>query len=350
MRKDEKSNIDYIKSKIKDLSPRLLYVLMTEVSFDKSQSISATDVNYLSRRLAELNITSEYLDNYIDIAHNYVLDDKAVDWIFKSLRVVLWFDDYLERNNSHYLSPYIVEYESIVPTTYVDDILKEFDTCYLLTEEDNDRSMNDGRHLRGLVAQISDRNTSLPARRVREDFYTNNTSNRHDSTLHVNKHIQQFERKSEFINCAKAEYNLCRTLNKYLEWLDKKNEEQLMWAQEYLLSQRLLLQPNSLLIDSLDDLYDQICASLDVIDTGLDDNSNTYNTSGMSLEKKEIIRKMRGAWSQKKFRDKKDAESAQEYFLTRPYMNKLKKLANNDKISSAEYLQKLIDDAFNRME
>lgn len=354
---------DYIKSKIKGLSPRLLYVLMTEVSIDKSQSISVIDVDYLSRRLAELNIMSGDLDRYIDIAYDNVLDDKTVDWIFKSLRVALWFDDYLRKSNSYSLSSYILEFKPIVRTTYIDDCLKKFDTCYLLTEEeanniDNGRSMNDGRHSgaikpRDIAAQIFDMNIHLPARParpVREPYDTSSTSNRYNSTLRVDKHVQQFGRKSEFINCAKAKYSLCMTPKKYTDWLDVQNEQQVLWAQEHLYSQNLLIHPKGVLIDSLQNIYEQICASLDVIDTGLNHNSTTYETPGMSLRKKEIIRKMRGAWSQKKFRDKKDAESAQEYFLTRPYMNKLKKLANNDKISSVEYLQRLIDEACNKVE
>lgn len=359
-RNDRYLNSDAVRLKIKDLSSRLLYVLMTVVSLDKSQSTSVIGVDYLSRRLAELNIMPEDLDSYIDIAHNHVLEDKAVDWIFKNLRIVLWFGDYLEKNKSQVLSPYIVQFQPIVHTTYTDDCLKEFDTCYLLTEEevnniDNDRSMNDGRHPRGLkprdiAVHLFDDNTDLPIRPVRRAHDTHSTRNNQNPALDVNKHIQQFERKSEFINCAKAKYNLCRTPNKYLEWLDEKNEEQLMWAQEYLLSQGLLLQPNSLLIDNLDDVYNQVCASLDIIDTGLGYNSIRYETSGMSLEKKDIIRKMRGAWSQKKFRDKKDVESALECILNRRHINKLKKLANDDEISSAEYLRKLIDDAFDKTE
>ena len=357
---------DYIKSKIKDLSPRLRYVLMTEVSLDKSQSTSGIGVDYLSRRLAELNIISEDLDSYIDIAHNHVLEDKAVEWIFKDLRVVLWFDDYLEKNRFQALTPYILEFKPIVRTVYIDDILKEFDTCYLWKEEkinniSNDRLMDDNRYQRGMrlrdmAASLLDGNTDLPPIPPippippRENYDTSSTSNRHNFTLNVNKHIQQFEWKSEFITFAKADYIHCKTLNKHLEWLDEKNEEQLMWAQEYLLSQGLLLQPNSFLIDDLDDVYNQVCASLDVIDTGLGHNSTTYETSGMSLAKKDIIRKMRGAWSQKKFRDKKDAESAQEYFLTKRHMNRLKKLANNYGVSSAEYLQQLIDEAFDKTE
>ncbi|GAA0804473.1 hypothetical protein [Psychrobacter piscatorii] len=352
---------DYIKSKIKGLSPRLLYVLMTEVSIDKSQSTSVVDVDYLSRRLAELNIMSEDLDSYIDIAHNHVLDDKAVDWIFKSLRVVLWFDDYLKKNRFKALTPYILKFQPILRTTYIDDCLKGFDTCYLLTEEEsnniyNNRSMNDGRYVRvmkprNVATNIYDMSISLPprpSRPIRENYDTSSTSNRRNSTLRLNKHIKQFERKSEFINCAKVEYSLRRTSEKYTDWLDVKNEQQILWAQEHLYSQNLLIQPRGFLTDTLQSIYEQVCASLDIIDTGLDNNSTTYGTSGMSLKKKEIIRKMRGAWSQKKFRDKKDAESALEYILNRRHINKLKKLASDYGVSSTEYLQQLIDDAYDK--
>ncbi|MGE6245889.1 hypothetical protein ACQKCF_07815 [Psychrobacter proteolyticus] len=355
---------DYIKSKIKGLSPRLLYVLMTEVSIDKSQSTSVVDVDYLSRRLAELNIMSEDLDSYIDIAHNHVLDDKAVDWIFKSLRVVLWFDDYLKKNRFKALTPYILKFQPILRTTYIDDCLKIFDTCYLLTEEEsnniyNNRSMNDGRYVRvmkprNVATNIYDMSISLPprpsrpSRPIRENYDTSSTSNRRNSTLRLNKHIKQFERKSEFINCAKVEYSLRRTSEKYTDWLDVKNEQQILWAQEHLYSQNLLIQPRGFLTDTLQSIYEQVCASLDIIDTGLDNNSTTYGTSGMSLKKKEIIRKMRGAWSQKKFRDKKDAESALEYILNRRHINKLKKLASDYGVSSTEYLQQLIDDAYDK--
>ena len=375
-RDDGQLNSDYIKSKIKGLSPRLLYVLMTEVSIDKSQSTSVIDVDYLSRRLAELNIMSGDLDRYIDIAYDNVLGDKTVDWISKSLRVVLWFDDYLRKSNSYSLSSYILEFKPIVRTTYIDDCLKEFDTCYLLTEEegnniDNERSMNNVRYSgaikpRNVATNIYDMSISLPprpsrpsrpsrtsrpfrpSRPIRESYDTSSTSNRRNSTLRLNKHIKQFERKSEFINCAKVEYSLRRTSEKYTDWLDVKNEQQILWAQEHLYSQNLLIQPRGFLTDTLQSIYEQVCASLDIIDTGLDNNSTTYGTSGMSLKKKEIIRKMRGAWSQKKFRDKKDAESALEYILNRRHINKLKKLASDYGVSSTEYLQQLIDDAYDK--
>ena len=384
---DKKLNSDAIRSKIKNLSPRLLYVLMKEVSLDKSQSTSIIDVDYLTRRLIELNITSEDLDRYIDIAHDNVLDDKAVDWIFKSLRVVLWFDDYLEKNKSKVLSPYILEFKPIVRTTYIDDCLKVFDTCYLSTEKErnniaDDQPMNNDIYLRSrtklgeiLASLISEDSDDQPMNNdiylrsrtrlgeilaslisentdssVRLTHDTNITSNSQNPTLPVNKPIQQFERKSEFINCAKAKYNSCRTPKKHTDWLDVQNEQQILWAQEHLYSQNLLIQPKGFLTNSLQNVYDQVCASLDAIDTGSGYNSTTYETPGMSLEKKEIIRKIRGAWSQKKFRDKKDAESALEYILNRQHINKLKKLADDDEVSSAEYLRKLIDKAFDKTE
>ena len=349
-------NSDIVRTKIKNLSRRMLYVLMNELSLDKSQSTSIIDIDYLTRRLTDLDITPGDLDRYIDIAHDNVLDDKAVDWIFKSLRVVLWFDDYLEKNESKVLSPYILEFKPIVCTTYIDDCLKEFDTCYLSTEKErnniaDDQPMNNDIYLRSrtrlreILASLTSEHTNSSIRRT---HYIN--SNSQDFNLRTNKQIQQFERKSEFINSAKAIYNSCRTPRKYIDWLDVQNEQQVLWAQEHLDSQDLLIKPKGFLTNSLQNVYDQVCASLDAIDTELGYNNTEYETPGMSLGKRDIIRKMRGAWSQKKFRDKKDAESALEYILNRQHINKLKKLANDDEISSAEYLRRLIDKAFVKTE
>ena len=95
-----------------------------------------------------------------------------------------------------------------------------------------------------------------------------------------------------------------------------------------------------------EDIFAQICASLDAID-------NLYNINYQytpTPNKRFFISNMRKAWSQKKFRDKKDAESAQEYFLTRRHINKLKKLADEYGVSSKEYLQQLIDEAYDSID
>lgn len=347
-----------IQEKLKKLPSRVLYVVIHKIFGNSSKPFFVDDLGYLRRRLVELKITSEVLDRYIDMSYDNVLNDKIVGWIFKNLRVALWFDYYLEKSHSHLDSHYITIFQQFIHTSYIEDCIKKFDTCRLLTKEENSIENNSLIDSPNQSSIISTREFTdlMWEGKIDELSKRIDNENRSKGNYHINSHRtmseerRQLERKTEYISSAKIVYSNCKTLNKYLEWLDEKNEEQLMWAQEYLLSQGLLLQPNSFLIDDLNDVYNQICASFDVIDTLLDYNSTTYETSGMSLRKKEIIRKMRGAWSQKKFRDKKDAESAQEYFLTRPYMNKLKKLANNDKISSAEYLQKLIDDAFNRME
>src|SRR5690606_12907169 len=128
-----------------------------------------------------------------------------------------------------------------------------------------------------------------------------------------------------------------RTKPRDLEWLDENSEKQILWASEYLHNQGQLIENPLFIANHLSCYYANICASLDVLDINTFIGRSSYKKS---LYKTDILNRMRGAWSQKKFRDKKDAETAQEYFLTRPYINKLKKLANDDKISSAEYLQK----------
>ena len=153
----------------------------------------------------------------------------------------------------------------------------------------------------------------------------------------------QLEIKTKFIAFAKAKYISIKTPPKYLSWLNISDEQQLYWAVEYLESQGLLLKPHLFSATKLKDLYDQICASIDAIDV-----SDTYDRGSireLSLYKKDKLNKMRGAWSQKKFRDKKDTESAQEYLLSRRYMNKLEKLATENGVSNVEYLKHLIDEA-----
>jgi len=156
------------------------------------------------------------------------------------------------------------------------------------------------------------------------------------------------EKKIEYLNSARSKYIEQKTDRKNLIWIDKNNEEQIYWAIDYLKNNGLLLNIRGFLAYTIDDLYNLICASLDTLDNNIDIPFGKQYTQ--SAHKQLTISKMRKAWSQKKFRDKKDAESAQEYFLTRRHMNKLKKLADEYGLSSKEYLQQLIDDAYNGIE
>lgn len=326
---------DDIRSKLSKLSPRLLYVTIEEIYQDDRYVYFKEDVDYLTNQLSILGITAEQLTGYINDAKDIILDDEAVDWICKDLRAALWFDYYIShkcarRNNLHLKNPYILEIHAIVPISFIKNCIRKFDTCRII--------INEGYNGKGHVEPI------------RTSRNANRESNREYRYKKLTYQQCQMEQKTDFIAQTKIKYNLNKTSYKNLDWLDKKDELQLLWAKDYLLSQKLLIHSNSFFAESLSELYDQICASMDAIDINSIGSVDSSKPEYMSLGKKDKLRKMRGAWSQKKFRDKKDADSALEHFLTRGHRNRLKELASDDGVSSKEYIQQLIDEAYNSTE
>ncbi|WP_201533905.1 hypothetical protein [Psychrobacter ciconiae] len=148
------------------------------------------------------------------------------------------------------------------------------------------------------------------------------------------------EKKSYYLNFARNIFNIIKTDRKNTNWIDKENEEQLYWAVDYLKNNNLLII-NNFIAYTNGDLYNHICASLDAIDSNaIWSLDQVYSPTA---HKQLIISKMRKAWSQKKFRDKKDIESAQELLLTSEYKNKLNKLAKTYNVDPVKYLKDLID-------
>lgn len=150
--------------------------------------------------------------------------------------------------------------------------------------------------------------------------------------------------KVDYLNLAKSRYTERRTDRKNVNWIDKNNEDQIYWAIDYLKSNNLLLNVNGFLAYTNDDLHDLICASLDIIDTYIELPINQQYS--LSAYKQLIISKMRKAWSQKKFRDKKDIEAAQDLLLTRKAKKQLSELSSAYGTSSVEILTDLIDTAY----
>ena len=330
---------DAIRSKLSKLSPRLLYLTIEEICQD--DIYFKEDVDYLTNKLIILKMTAEELGRYINVAKDIILDDETVDWICKDLRVALWFDHYIsykctKRNNLHLINPYILEIHAIVSTCFIKNCIRKFDTCRITMNEEYNKEPI-------LKDEISKRK-----RYDGPNSVTNLESNSesYSARLSDERLIDQMKQKIDFIAKTKIKYNRNKTSYKNLDWLDKKDELQLLWAKDYLFSQKLLIHSNSFFAESLSELYDQICASIDAIDIDSIGSVDSSKPEYISLGKKDILRKMRGAWSQKKFRDKKDAESAQEYFLSRPHMNKLKKLSEAFGVTSKDYIQQLIDDAY----
>lgn len=254
------------------------------------------DLEYLNIVCNDFDLDEDARNWLIQTSKANVLPDESVNWVQNDLRAALWFDHYCykhrhKHNFNFFWGNHFSDFQS--------NLITSFDLTHIYLE-DYDQEID-----------------------------------------------YQIDRKRAFMNEAKELYSSIRTKPRDLEWLDENNEKQILWAHDYLHNQRQLIENPLFIASHLSCYYAHICASLDVLDIDTHIAGSPYQKS---LYKTDILNRMRGAWSQKKFRDKKDAESAQEYFLTRRHMNRLKKLANDDKVSSAEYLQRLIDDAFNKME
>lgn len=151
------------------------------------------------------------------------------------------------------------------------------------------------------------------------------------------------QQKIDFLNQAKMVYLRIMTSRKDTKWLDTNNEDQIYWAVEYLKEHNALIIPPLFHPSNIDDIFDQICASLDFMDSHLLELAQPYQ---VSMNKYLFMSRMRKAWSQKKFRDKKDVDAAQDLLLSRTTKKQLMKLSKVYKVSPIEVLSDLIDSAY----
>ena len=145
---------------------------------------------------------------------------------------------------------------------------------------------------------------------------------------------------------AKILYNLIRTTHEYTSWIDIRDESQLYWAWNYLDKAGYLIKPQLLLAHNNADVGAQIYASIDSLDNQ-HDIKYSYSPTAM---KKYFISNMRKAWSQKKFRDKKDTDAAQDLLLSKTSKKQLISLSKIYGINAVEMLSSIIDEAYKKSE
>ncbi|MGO2302375.1 hypothetical protein ACT3QO_09680 [Psychrobacter sp. AOP7-D1-15] len=278
------------------LTQRQVNIALNELTLDGYNVDLPNDLEYLNTTCNSLELTESYRESLVSFSKSNVLPDESIAWLKNDLTAALWFDHYSYKYK-HNLSFFWGNYSA--------DFQNNLITCFDLTN---------------IISLDRD------------------GSEYHDYNI---------EWKRNFMNEAKSLYNKVLTTPQDLEWLDRKSEKQIFWAHSYLSKYGYLIENPLFLSNDLSTYYIQICASLDALDIFGHRNNHPYR---MSLHKKEIIRKMRNAWTQRRFQGKRDAETAQEHFLTRRHMNRLKKLASEYGVSSAEYLQQLIDEAYNSTE
>lgn len=259
---------------------------------------------YLLRRLQQTYLDQNNLLVLLNDVKSVLVPEESIDWITKDLRAALWFGNYYQ---THLASTITFCNNNV--SNYVGHIITGID-CFFIS--------------------------------LNPPTYSNDTDDIHL----INFYNFGLEHKLAAINNTEILYHSILTERKYTDWIDINDLDQLYWAVDYLRKAGMLVQNTFFLAQNNEDMFAQICASLD----GIDNFHNINYQYTPTANKKYFISNMRKAWSQKKFRDKQDAESAQEYFLTRRHMSKLKKLASDYGVSSAEYVQQLIDEAFDKTE
>ena len=258
------------------------------------------DKDYLLRRLQQTYLDQGLLLVLLNDVKSVLVPEESSNWITKDLRASLWFYNYYY---NHLTSNIHLAHNSL--SNHVDYLITGIDCSFML---------------------------------LNPPIYSNDSEQLHI----INNYNFGLEYKLTVINDTKRLYHSILTERKYTDWIDINDIDQLYWAVDYLRKAGMLVQNVLFLAQDNKDTFAQICASLDTIDNF--HNMNYQYTP--TANKRFFISSMRKAWSQKKFRDKKDAETAQEHFLSRRHMNRLKKLASEYGVSSAEYLQQLIDEAY----
>lgn len=138
---------------------------------------------------------------------------------------------------------------------------------------------------------------------------------------------------------AKRDYTAASHYLKHFDWIKKDDENLLNWCLDYLDNKRLLPKCGLAYPDNLADKYDVIMVSIQL-------NWSCFR----SIEWRPLKDKMHKAWIQKKWRDKKDAESALEYILSRKQFLKMLEISDKHKSKPIDLLNNWIDAEFEKLD
>lgn len=286
--------------KANELTEREVAIALAILLQYHNDVIIIREKDYLLRRLQQTYLNQESLLVLLNDVKSVLVPEESIDWITKDLRASLWFGNYY----SNYLAS-------------------------IITFRNNNVSNNVGHLITGIDCFFISLNPPT---------YSNDTEDIHL----INFYNFGLEHKLAAINNTKILYNSILTERKYTDWMDINDLDQLYWAVDYLRKAGMLVQNKLFLAQNNEDMFAQICASLDAID----DFHNINYQYTPTVNKKYFISNMRKAWSQKKFRDKKDVEAAQDLLLNRKAKKQLLELSSAYGISSVEMLTNLIDSAY----
>lgn len=297
------ANVQSIKerllSKADELTEREVAAALAILRQYHNDIIIIRDKNYLLKRLQQTPLDQVQLLVLLNDVKSVLSSEQTVDWITKDLRASLWFYNYYQKQ----LMP-IMPFTNNHVSDHIGYLITGID-CFFM---------------------------------VLNPPYFSNDSER----LHlINQYDFGLEHKITVINNTRFLYHSILTERKYIDWIDISNEEQLYWASDYLRKVGMLVENQWFLAQNNEDIFAQICASLDAIDN-LHNMNYQYTPT---INKKYFISNMRKAWSQKKFRDKRDIEAAQDLLLSKKAKKQLAELSSAYGISSVEMLTDIINTA-----
>lgn len=300
------SNRDKLLYKVNALEEREIAVVLAVLQHFNNFITVVRNKDYLLKAIVNVPLNEDALLDLLNDSKSVLSPEDSIRWITKNLRASLWFSNYYQNH--------------LIATIH-----------FCVNESSN--------HVDYIITGIDCSFTILPPNPQMNLPYTPNDSTK---PCLINNYNFNVEYKLKSINNAQALYYAIYTQHKYTDWIEVKNQDQLYWAVDYLSKAGMLIKPYLFMAQNNEEMFAQICASLDALDNYHDTNLQ-YTPS---VNKKYFISNMRKAWSQKKFRDKQDMEAAQEHIFSRKYMHKLELLSSEHGVSSVDYLKHLIDEAF----
>lgn len=308
LRYDKKS----ILNELNRLNKRQVNFILQIIKFEFNWQITVpNNRDYLIAKRRFLELTDDYTKELIDIAKISLVDSDCFSWFEHNLRTTLWVYSYLNRFQT----------------------FGELKQTHLTLSE-------------GLIFSI-DLN-------IVSTYYPKTYIPLQPQLFQIQmKQIYQY-RYWDFDTSGKAEklQDLKISYKKYMlsfneiKWLNQQNEEQIYWAEEYLQKHNVFINSSIFIADSIKQKYQQILASLDFLAFSLYPNS--YNGLIEQVDSKPAVsmflNKMRKAWSQKKFRDKKEKKSAFEILFSNKTKKKLKAYAEESNQDVISFLNIIIDE------
>ncbi len=359
----------HLKSRIEKLSYRETNFILYGLKHDQPRIVvpgDNKDLLYLLNNEPYKN--SSIVQNICDLIYGKIVNDEFFRWVKNDLRASIWLYQFYASNYVEYQLP-------ITQHLYVNDFLNNlifnFDIASFRSQEAYSDQQQQQRmdppidtlkqhHIHILQNQplqnfqypVFGENGGFMGLRPPSQYPSQypslypppppplQSSSSSSSFFEYNFAVQE---KIKFLNQAKSIYTQRITPHSDTKWINKNDEDQIYWAVEYLKSHSALITPPLFLASSIDDIYNQICASLDSIDSSLPFSAQPYQ---VSTNKYLFISRMRKAWSQKKFRDRKDVDAAQDLLLPRATKKQLKELSEAYGANTVDVLCSIIDSAY----